>query len=627
MFRFWLFFFAVLAFLGCAEVPDELRNGANCNGRAYTEYQFCANGRVYDFCGGTPYNPDIVDCCNNHQYTKSTEFCSGGLTIYRRCGGMEYDPSTQRCQNDVVQSLSLSSSSVGGSSSSLGSSSSIYINCSLNGGTVTIGEQVWMKENLNCYVSGSKCYGETDGYGHIYDPKNVNTTISNAEIQANCTKYGRLYDWETAKKVCPSGWHLPSNKDWDKLVRYIDGDTGTYTSEYSAYESPTAGRYLKSKSGWNNSGNGEDKYGFSALPSGGGKDRSWEVAYQYSAVDFRDVGYQGWWWSSSAYYYDYSTGRSDGYYWNMDYRNDSVSYYRASSSVLYSVRCVQNYSSSSSSSSVSYSSSSRSSSSVALASSDGCERSCVQKSDFSCKWDKEGVVLPGQMLKPVAEGSTIGCTVQWNFKDGPLSECYKTTSDGFSAEYPDRYYLFAELTCGGAKYVHACSPTDDINLPTSVKIGTQTWHKCNLNVVPSTGKSACYDNKPENCDKLGRLYDWEAAMNVCPFGWHLPSHAEWDVLMTAVGGAGGAGYNLKAKIGWDSNGNGTDNYGFSALPGGHGLSDGSFSNVGYYGDWWSRNEFYDSYHAYSMYMSYDSWRVDYYTNDKSYLYSVRCLQD
>jgi len=101
-------------------------------------------------------------------------------------------------------------------------------NCSLNGGTVKIGDQVWMKENLNCNVGGSKCYGEG---GEIYDSEiNQYFTISNSEIQANCDKYGRLYDWVTAmalpdsciysschsqikqkhRGICPSGWHIPS---------------------------------------------------------------------------------------------------------------------------------------------------------------------------------------------------------------------------------------------------------------------------------------------------------------------------------------------------------------------------------------------------------------------------------
>jgi len=64
----------------------------------------------------------------------------------------------------------------------------------------------------------------------------------------------------------------------------------------------------------------------------------------------------------------------------------------------------------------------------------------------------------------------------------------------------------------------------------------------------------------------------------------LPSDKEWQMLVDFVGAD--AGKKLKAKEGWDKNGNGTDEYGFSALPGGRGNSDGNFYYVGDYGYWW-----------------------------------------
>jgi uncharacterized protein (TIGR02145 family) len=96
--------------------------------------------------------------------------------------------------------------------------------------------------------------------------------------------------------------------------------------------------------------------------------------------------------------------------------------------------------------------------------------------------------------------------------------------------------------------------------------------------------------------------------------------------MTAVGGSATAGTKLKATSGWNSNGNGADDYGFAALPGGDGSSDGDFDNAGDYGGWWSASENNAS-RAYIRYMSYYDEFVGTYDNDKALLFSVRCLQD
>ncbi|MDP8231060.1 MAG: fibrobacter succinogenes major paralogous domain-containing protein, partial [Candidatus Zophobacter franzmannii] len=99
---------------------------------------------------------------------------------------------------------------------------------------VRIGDQIWMAENFRFEeIKGSWCY----------DNKKV-----------NCKKYGRLYNWETAMKISPKGWHLPSIDEWEKLIEYCG--------------SRDAGKNLKSRSGWHKEGNGVDKFNFSALPGG-----------------------------------------------------------------------------------------------------------------------------------------------------------------------------------------------------------------------------------------------------------------------------------------------------------------------------------------------------------------------
>jgi len=157
-----------------------------------------------------------------------------------------------------------------------------------------------------------------------------------------------------------------------------------------------------------------------------------------------------------------------------------------------------------------------------------------------------------------------------------------------------------------------------------VVIGNQTWMAENLNYNASGSK--CYNNDERYCNYYGRLYNWNAAKSACPKGWHLPSDAEWTKLTDFVGGEKTAGTRLKSASGWSNNGNGTDEFGFSALPGGNGYSDGSFNSVGKGGYWWSATESYAS-NAWYRYMLYDLAYVFRYFSDKSYYSSVRCVQD
>jgi uncharacterized protein (TIGR02145 family) len=146
-----------------------------------------------------------------------------------------------------------------------------------------------------------------------------------------------------------------------------------------------------------------------------------------------------------------------------------------------------------------------------------------------------------------------------------------------------------------------------------------------MNLDYAAEGSVCYENKEENCAQYGRLYDWESAKKACPAGFHLPTDDEWMTLVKFVGGESKAGKKLKSKTGWDENGNGTDDYGFSALPGGHGKSDGNFNGVGDNGNWWSSSDFSSSAYYYSMACNYEYIYRD--GHDKERLFSVRCVQD
>ncbi|MCL2689939.1 MAG: hypothetical protein FWE57_08870 [Chitinispirillia bacterium] len=128
----------------------------------------------------------------------------------------------------------------------------------------------------------------------------------------------------------------------------------------------------------------------------------------------------------------------------------------------------------------------------------------------------------------------------------------------------------------------------------TVKIGNQTWMAENLN-YRNVG-SFCFGNDTLNCEIYGRLYNWYAARDACPAGWHLPTREEWNELIETAGGSSVAGKVLKSKKGWfgmwdyEIDYSGTDEFGFSALPGGsRGYRDG-FYNAGSDGTWRSATE-------------------------------------
>jgi uncharacterized protein (TIGR02145 family) len=151
------------------------------------------------------------------------------------------------------------------------------------------------------------------------------------------------------------------------------------------------------------------------------------------------------------------------------------------------------------------------------------------------------------------------------------------------------------------------------------KIGDLLWMAKNLNY--ETDNSWCYGNANSNCEKHGRLYDFNSAKKSCPCGWHLPSTEEWSKLIDAIGNESGeAGKKLKSKILW----NGTDEFGFSALPSGR-YDDGEFNYVDIYASWWTATRYSDN-KSLSRYMNSDSDNILENNNDNYIGFSVRCVK-
>jgi len=188
---------------------------------------------------------------------------------------------------------------------------------------------------------------------------------------------------------------------------------------------------------------------------------------------------------------------------------------------------------------------------------------------------------------------------------------------------------------GGVSFEYGSLPYGDRTYKT-IKIGDQTWMAENLDYG-----DAGLLNGIANAT-YGKLYNFLRARSVCPPGWHLPNNEEWDILADYAGGAT-AGTKLKARSGWNGNGNGTDDLGFAALPGGYAESTNvcstydpvytswtcdqhfGYKYVGEYGGWWSATN--DSYRTYTQLMASSEEKTYRNNNSPNLYFSVRCVQD
>lgn len=164
-----------------------------------------------------------------------------------------------------------------------------------------------------------------------------------------------------------------------------------------------------------------------------------------------------------------------------------------------------------------------------------------------------------------------------------------------------------------------------------VKIGEQVWMSENLNYKTENG-SWCYDNKKENCDIYGRLYDSETAIKVCPEDWHLSTKTEWNNLISYLGGTELAAGKMKeaGTSHWNSpNTYATNSSGFTALPGGawNGVKDDSFINIRNRGYWWEYDGVFDFLVGSAWELNSDNNDINNNFKEKSCGFSVRCVKD
>ena len=162
-----------------------------------------------------------------------------------------------------------------------------------------------------------------------------------------------------------------------------------------------------------------------------------------------------------------------------------------------------------------------------------------------------------------------------------------------------------------------------------VTIGEQTWMAENLkyNYSDTDASSYCYKDKDSNCDKYGRLYTWseDMARNICPSGWHLPDHEDWKTLINSTGGVDYAGHKLKAKSTWNSDGNGSDAYSFTALAAGFRNTSKNYEEQGSYASFWSATR-YDYSDVLYWSLNADNKLVIRDAGNRNNAFSIRCIK-
>lgn len=186
----------------------------------------------------------------------------------------------------------------------------------------------------------------------------------------------------------------------------------------------------------------------------------------------------------------------------------------------------------------------------------------------------------------------------------------------------------------------------------TVIIGKQEWMATNLKTtkfndgetIPnvtsdsvwsnlSTPAYAWYENDISNKNNYGALYNWYSVNTgkLCPNGWHVPSDAEWEILVNYLGGNNVAGGKLKetgTQFWLSPNEKASNESGFSGLASGNrtGFKISPFHQIGYYGDWWSSSQYLAG-TAWSRRLHFNTTTVSRNTGDLKTGYSVRCLKD
>ncbi len=512
---------------------------------------------------------------------------------------------------------------------------------------VNIGSQTWMAENL-AYIPH---VGPTEVNSGIWVLMYFGNDPKEAIQEENYRKYGCLYDYETARKSCPSGWHLSSEEDWIRLEKYLgyydkiidhpgkitlnDNSINTFVMsqgiENSTYLSNHTGLSLVRGGFWMGRENLTGR--FSGLP----------VQNGFYWAEPQDIGAL----PVTCFFYEKLGHRRSASRVPSIIRGQSVRCVKDIPAVLAKApQKTKIYHPNDSSDVQGYThilvttAKNELTDSVSLYFKKGNELTHLAV-DYS-SLNKTGTNLPVQSLQ---------YWLGWDTRQFPDGWHEIVAVSYFYGGYRDTASIKVQIV-NQNDFANHGEFTDirDGKTYRYINIGNQKWMAQNLSIELDDGSgSFCYKNLTAHCETYGRLYTFETARKACPEGWRLPSSKEWQEMEVFLGFdtallederfymEDSTGQKLKAEFDWINRYNisnktwekasGTNLSGFNALPAGVLNRDGQFKDLYKETDFWTSSI--DPNHGPEVRQLY--FHLDCIGRDNggkdNYALSVRCIKD
>ena len=442
--------------------------------------------------------------------------------------------------------------------------------------SIIINGQEWMRQNLTVtkYRNGDPIV--TGLNDNTWESTLSGTYANESNHDAYNTLYGKLYNWyaiNDSRGLCPTGWHVPSDGEWNAVINYLDpvADGGNniniaggkmITLEDNLFFFP--GYYSP-----------ENESGFSVVASG--------VSYNGMA----------------------SYGGSDAYFWSNDSMDFSGAWCRAfyggdlsvyrlslSKSLGMGLRCLRDSN---------------------LVEVSGCTDSAACNYAVNANYDDGSCLYPNYGCN---DGDEITVNDIFNSSCQCIGSLFSVGNGVLDID--NNYY--PTIIINGVEWMQQ-------NLTVSrFANGESIANNLDDTSWGVTEEGAFYQYYPE----YGKLYNWFAVSDLnglCPTGWHVPTKLEWNSLINSLGGGQAAGGKLKSNLYWTDPNVGEINLsGFNSLPAGYRSISGELNSFNNTGRFWSKDQ-YGITEAWHISLSSFTSIANLFTLPKQYGFSVRCIRD